>query len=238
MTTMNVNSISFGNQDFNSLIAQPPASSSMAAANMYYDEPDTFESSSSSFGKKAAIALGATVAVAATLALLRGKVGAFKDIDLSSGIKNQDGFMGKVKYGVAKAGQTVIDGCQHVRAVWSKEVKKDLLEKKKDKLTREITEQENVVTSLDKKLSEAAEDAKAGIQKEIDDAKEILKNKKNKLDDVDKELEEVYQKLGNAKPEEPKSPTEEGSSKPADNTPPTTDVTTTQNPPPSDTPAA
>lgn len=232
--TMNVNGVSFGSQDFNTLIAQPPASSPMAAAGMYYDEPDTFENSSSSFGKKVAIGIGIAAAVAGGLALLRGKVSTFKDIDLSSGIKNQDSFMGKVKYGIAKAGQTVIDGCKYVQSLWSKDVKRELALAKKAKIENEIKAQNKVLDGLNEQLANAADDAKKGIQSQIEDVKAVLKDKETALGEVQTKINELNAKLGKGSTDTPA----EGA-KPQDaSTPPAEPATPAAPTTPTDTPAA
>ena len=113
---MNVNSVSFGAQDFNALIAEPPANSVMASTGMLESKPDSFKKSGSTGGKilKTAIGLGV---IAGGLALLRGKV--LNEIVLD-GIKNQTGFMAKAKYGVAKAGQMVIDGWKYLTSFFTK----------------------------------------------------------------------------------------------------------------------
>ena len=117
---MNVNAVSFGN-NFENLVAQPPANSAEAMAAATVMENDSYEGKKMSTGKKVAIGAGIVAAVAATLALLRGKVGAIKNIDLT---QKADGFMGKVKYGIAWAGQKVIDGYNAAKGLVTKLFKK------------------------------------------------------------------------------------------------------------------
>ncbi|MBQ2870262.1 hypothetical protein IJE86_01020 [bacterium] len=114
---MNVNSVSFGGQKFMELIDSPPTNSTVAAASLNESQPDSFKKSGSTGGKilKTALVLGG---IAGGLALLRGKVNAFK-MDLN-GIGNQTGVWAKTKYVIAKAGQSVIDGWNYVAKLFKK----------------------------------------------------------------------------------------------------------------------
>lgn len=111
-----INNVSFGAQDFKSLISEPPANAraaTAAAASVYPN--DTYEKKGSLGGKIVKLTAGAAI-IAGTLALLRGKVGSFKNVDLSTGIKAQGGIIAKAKYGIAKAGQAIIDGFMAVKS--------------------------------------------------------------------------------------------------------------------------
>lgn len=113
-----INKVSFGSKDFNALLAEPPASAranTVAAANVYDTASDSFEKKKSFTGKVvgAAVKIGL---VAAGLALLRGKIGAFKNVDLTNGIKGQEGILGKAKFAIAKAGDVCINAFKAIKA--------------------------------------------------------------------------------------------------------------------------
>ena len=65
---------------------------------------------------KVVTTIGVIAAAAAALALIRGKVKSISEIDLKKTLKEQEGFMAKFKFCVAKAGQGVIDGFNWVKA--------------------------------------------------------------------------------------------------------------------------
>lgn len=112
---MNINSVtSFKGTDFNSLIAEPPASSlNPIAANPL--EPDSYEKQGSSTGKKIAKTIVGLGVIAATLGILRGKF--LKDVELTKGFSGQTGFWGKTKFVIAKAGEFVNE---YASKAWNK----------------------------------------------------------------------------------------------------------------------
>lgn len=112
-----INGVSFGAQDLNSLIAEPPANArakTSAAAGITDPINDRFEKSGSK-GKKVLKTVVSLAIIAAALAALRSKVGGLKTINLDTGLGEQKGVMAKGKYIIAKAGQYVIDGFNYIK---------------------------------------------------------------------------------------------------------------------------
>ena len=103
---MNVNSVSFKAQDFNSYIAEDPKYTSTPTAAASSIKSDTYEKSGS-VGKTIAKTVVGLGVLATTLGLLRGKVETFQKIDLSKGMAGQEGIMGKAKFIIAKSGEFV-----------------------------------------------------------------------------------------------------------------------------------
>lgn len=114
---MSINSVAaFRGEDLNVLMAQPPAScvDSIPARPM---QPDSYEKQGSSTGAKVAKTALTLGVIAAGLGLLRGKVKAFQEIDLSKGFSGQDGIWGKCKFVIAKAGEFVNE---YASKAWNK----------------------------------------------------------------------------------------------------------------------
>ena len=110
-----ISSVSFGSETVESLVGKEPTYSAgkPSAASRVYDD-DRFERSSGSAGKTVGKVVIAAAVVAGALALLRGKVQTFKDVDLTKTMKDQEKFTGKVKFAVAKAGEAVINAGKYV----------------------------------------------------------------------------------------------------------------------------
>ena len=110
-----ISSVSFGSETVESLVGKEPTytAGKPAAASRVYDD-DRFEKSSSSVGKTIGGIVITAAVVAGALALLRGKVQTFKDVDLTKTMKDQEKFTGKVKFAVAKAGEAVINAGKYV----------------------------------------------------------------------------------------------------------------------------
>lgn len=122
---MSINGVSFQAQDLQTLINQKPTpGATIAATNIYNTEPDSFQKSESSTGKKIAKTLLIGAAIAGGLAALRGKTEMFSKIDLEAGIKSQEGILNKSKYAIAKAGQAVIDSYNSVKKILTNTEKK------------------------------------------------------------------------------------------------------------------
>lgn len=203
---MNIKGVSFGNQDFNALIAEPPATSPMAAAGMYEAEPDTFEKSGT--GKtiaKTVIGLGV---LAGALALLRGKTEALSKIDLEAGLKAQEGIWAKTKFVAAKAGQAVLDGAKHVQAIFSKKAKLEIVDKKLAKATSELDAAKTAQESAQKALNEAADDAKESAQKALEAANERLKAANAAVEDLTAQKTKLSAPAEAAAAEAPEAPAE------------------------------
>ena len=107
-----IHSVSFGN--FEAEIAKAPmySTQTQAASGMRRRRSTGGKSTTS----KVLTTVGVVAAAAIALALLRGKVKSISEIDLKKTLKDQEGFTAKFKYCVAKAGQSIIDGFNWVKA--------------------------------------------------------------------------------------------------------------------------
>jgi len=201
---MNINSVSFGNQDFNALVAEPPTSGQIAAAGMYEEKPDSFEKSSSGTVAKTVIGLGVAAAV---LAALRGKVGTFSKIDLEGGLKAQEGITAKAKYVVAKAGQAVIDAAKKVQGLFSKKAKLENVNNKITELNAQKTSADDALKAANEKLAKATDDAaKAEAQKAVDEAQAKVKDIETKLTNLNNKKTDLEAKInGKAEKEAPEA---------------------------------
>lgn len=204
---MQINRVSFGNQELNDLIAQPPATSvgAMAAAGMYESEPDSFQRSST--GKKIATTVAVVGLAAGALALLRGKV--LKDVNIDAGMKAQEGVTAKAKYVVAKAGQSVIDGAKAVKALFSKKAKLDLAEGKLTKAQSEKSAAEKALAEAKEALSKAADDAKETAQAKVTEAQNKLNGINEKISNLEKNVTDIKATLNKADGGEAAKATEE-----------------------------
>ena len=107
---MKINSItSFKGETLETMIGQEPAYSQMASTSI---QPDSFEKTGSSTGKKIATTIGLLALIATGLGLLRGKTEAFGKTafdfkDNACKFSEQENLLDKTKWVIAKAGDTI-----------------------------------------------------------------------------------------------------------------------------------